>query len=369
MTYNWQHADWLGFRYDLAEIEEKLYLFSEKTGVVSGVLKALPEDTQLSALIDTMVAEALKTSEIEGEYLNRSDVMSSIRNNLGLNEQPDPVPDKRAKGIGQLMVDVRNTFRAPLNQEILFSWHRMLLGAGQRINAGQWRASAEPMQVVSGTYGREQVHFEAPPSDDVPEEMKRFISWFNETAPGGRLQIIQAPVRSAIAHLYFETIHPFEDGNGRIGRAIAEKAISQGIGRPALLALSKPIETNKARYYEALKAAQRSNEITGWIAWFVDMVIAAQTDTEQQIDFALKKAKFFDRFRDKLSERQLKVIRRMLEDGPEGFEGGMNARKYGSITQVSKATATRDLQELLAMAAVKSLEGAGGRSTSYQISL
>lgn len=367
MTFNWQQKNWPELSYDLAKVEEKLYLFSEKIGAVSGVLKALPEDTQLTAIIDTMVAEAIKTSEIEGEYLSRNDVMSSIRNNLGLNEKPDLVADKRAKGIGQLMVDVRNTFSASLNQETLFSWHHMLLGTDNRINAGQWRNSPEPMQVVSGTYGKEKVHFEAPPSDCVPVEMEQFITWFNETAPGGKAQIIQAPVRSAIAHLYFETIHPFEDGNGRIGRAISEKAISQGIGRPVLLALSKTIEANKAAYYEALKTAQRTNEITAWIIWFLDMVIAAQTDTEQQIDFTLKKAKIFDRFRDQLSERQLKVIRRMLEDGPEGFEDGMNARKYGSLTQVSKATATRDLQELLAIGVLQSIEGARGRSTSYKI--
>jgi Fic family protein len=369
MTFNWQQEDWPQFSYDLTKFEEKLYLFSEKIGTVSGVLKALPEDTQLSAIIDTMVAEAVKTSEIEGEYLSRNDIMSSIRNNLCLNEKPDPVPDKKAKGIGQLIVDVRNTFSNILNQEAIFSWHYMLIGNDSKIKAGQWRSSPEPMQVVSGTYGKEKVHFEAPPSSRVAEEMEQFITWFNETAPGGKKQIIQAPIRSAIAHLYFETIHPFEDGNGRIGRAIAEKAISQGIGRPALLALSKIIEANKAEYYEALKTAQRSNEITKWIIWFLDVIIAAQSDTEQQIDFTLNKVKFFDRYRGQLSERQIKVIRRMLEEGPGGFVGGMNARKYISLAQVSKATATRDLQELLKIGVLKSSEGGRGRSTSYIINL
>lgn len=369
MSYNWQQKNWPEFTYDLSRVEEKLYLFSEKIGLVSGVLKALPEHTQLSAFIDTMVAEAIKTSEIEGEYLSRNDVMSSIRNNLGLNDKPEPVPDKKAKGIGQLMVDVRNTFSASLDQETLFSWHSMLLGTDNKIKAGQWRNSAEPMQVVSGTYGKEKVHFEAPPSDRVPEEMQQFITWFNTTAPGGKAPIIQAPVRSAIAHLYFETIHPFEDGNGRIGRAVAEKALSQGIGRPALLALSKTIEADKAAYYEALKTAQRSNEITAWITWFVDVVIAAQSDAEQQIYFTLKKAKFFDRFRDQLSARQLKVIIRMLEEGPGGFEGGMNARKYASITQVSKATATRDLQDLVEQGIFVGITGMSGRSTAYELAL
>jgi len=369
MTYNWQLQNWPDFKYDLTKVEERLYLLSEKIGAVSGTLKALPHDTQLSAIIDTMLAEAIKTSEIEGEYMSRKDVMSSIRNNLGLNEIPDPVPDRRANGIGQLMVDVRNTFLDSLNQETLFSWHHMLVGSDSRIMAGLWRNSPEPMQVVSGTFGKEKIHFEAPPSDRVPKEMEQFITWFNETAPGGNAPIIQAPIRSAIAHLYFETIHPFEDGNGRIGRAIAEKAISQGIGRPVLLALSKAIEANKAAYYKALQTAQRSNEITEWIIWFLDIVITAQTDTERQIDFVLKKAKFFDRYRDQLSDRQIKVIRRMLEEEPEGFEGGINAGKYGSLTKVSKATATRDLQNLLASGAIIPFGEGSGRSTKYKVNI
>jgi Fic family protein len=176
-------------------------------------------------------------------------------------------------------------------------------------------------------------------------------------------------VRSALAHLYFETIHPFEDGNGRIGRAIAEKTISQRIGRPVLLALSKTIEANRAAYYNALKTAQRSNEITEWIIYFVDVIIAAQTDAEQQIDFALKKARFFDDFRDKLSDRQTKVIKRVLEEGPEGFKGGITARKYGSLTKISKATATRDLQHLLAIGALLISNEGGGRNTSYMLNL
>jgi Fic family protein len=176
-------------------------------------------------------------------------------------------------------------------------------------------------------------------------------------------------VRSAIAHLYFESIHPFEDGNGLIGRALAEKALSQGIGRPVLLSLSRTIERNKNAYYDALSQAQRSNEITSWITYFVRTVLAAQTEAEEQIEFTLQKVKFFDRFKDKLTERQLKVIRRMLDEGPKGFQGGMNASKYGSLTKVSKATATRDLQALLDMGVFIYLGDGGGRSTKYQVNL
>ncbi len=368
MNYNWQQSDWPNFSYDLAFVEAKLYHIAEKTGAISGVLKSLPEDTQLNALIDNMVAEAIKTSEIEGEFLSRDDVMSSIRNNLGLNKLDEFVGDQRAVGIGKLMSAVRDSFAAPLDAATLFSWHHLLLGFDPKINAGQWRTSSAAMQVVSGALGKEKIHFEAPPSTQVPAEINRFIAWFNHTAPDGPNPIAQAPVRSAIAHLYFETIHPFEDGNGRIGRAIAEKALSQGIGRPVLLSLSRAIQAKRSQYYDGLKTAQRSNEITPWLVYFVDLVLTAQTDTEREIDFALKKTKFFDRFRDQLSERQLKVARRMLEEGPDGFKGGMNAKKYGAITRTSKATATRDLQQLVGMGAF--LSGSeGGRSTGYTLNI
>lgn len=368
MTYNWQREEWPDFTFSIGEIEEKLYLFTEKTGLISGILKALPSDTQMEAIIDIMVAEAIKTSEIEGEYLSRKDVMSSIRNGLGLVEKHQ-TSDKKAKGIGDLMVDVRNTYKKKLTKEQLFSWHTMLLGTETKMKVGAWRDHPEPMQVVSGALGKEKVHYEAPPSERVPEEMDRFIIWFNESGPGGKNEIKKAPIRSAIAHLYFESIHPFEDGNGRIGRAIAEKALSQGIGRPVLLSLSKTIEAKKSNYYNALENAQRSIEITKWLKYFVDVILDAQQETEDEIDFVLKKTMFFDRFRDRLSERQLKVIRRMLEEGPKGFVGGINASKYGTLTKISKATATRDLQDLLAMGAIIPLGESGGRSTRYQLNL
>ena len=169
--------------------------------------------------------------------------------------------------------------------------------------------------------------------------------------------------------MYFETIHPFEDGNGRIGRAIAEKALSQTIGRPVVLSLSSTIEANKKNYYEALEKAQQSNEITRWVEYFVRISLAAQTEAEEQIDFTLKKTRFFDRYKDQLNERQLTVIKRMLEEGPKGFEGGMNARKYIGITKTSKATATRDMQQLMEIGAFILSGKAGGRSTSYRVSI
>ena len=365
MQYNWQQKEWPEFRYNLTDIQDLISRFTEKTGRVDGLLSALPEDLQMETIIDLMVSEAMKSSEIEGEMLSRPDVMSSIKNNLGFNAAPRQVGDQRAEGISELMVRARNNFAEPLTRKMLFEWHALLMKGTTKVKSGAWRTHAEPMLIVSEAIGK--IHFEAPPSEKVPGEMKRFIQWFNDTAPGGKDEVRPAPVRAAVAHLYFESIHPFEDGNGRMGRAISEKALSQGIGRPALLSLSKSIETNRAGYYAALKQAQRSNEITDWIVWFANTLMNAQKQAEQEIEFTLKKAKLFDRIRDLLNERQLKVVRRMLAEGPGGFHGGLSAKKYMAIAKTAKATATRDLQDLVAKN-VLTLTG-GGRSTHYQIKL
>lgn len=367
--YNWQQNDWLQFKFSLEAVQDELLIFTEKAGRVSGILEGLPEETKQDVIVEIILAEAIKTSEIEEEYPSRKDVLSSIRKNLGLLCDTENIKDKSAVGLGELMIDVRNTFKQVLTKEKLFEWHRMLLGENKRVVVGQWRSHEEPMQVISGALGKEKVHYEAPPSSRVPEEMKKFIQWFNDTAPGGKLEIKKAPVRSAIAHLYFETIHPFEDGNGRIGRAIAEKALSQTIGRPVLLSLSRTIGVNKKLYYHSLEKAQQSNEVTPWMEYFIKTSLDAQTEAEEQIQFTLKKTKFFDRFKDKLKDRQLTVIRRMLAERTKGFEGGMNARKYMGLTKTSKATATRDMQQLLASGAFILAGKAGGRSTSYQVNL
>jgi Fic family protein len=361
MKYNWQQTDWPEFKYDSLQVQDVLFTFAEKTGHVSGVLKSLPDSTQTEAIIDLMVSEAVKTSEIEGEYLSRSDVMSSIRHNLGLVAGKEHVADQRARGAADLMVDVRETYRDPLSEKKLFEWHEMLLSSHKRVEVGAWRTHGEPMQVVSGPVGKWKVHFEAPPSETVPAEMARFISWFNKDETKNPI------LRSAIAHLYFESIHPFEDGNGRIGRAISEKALSQGLCRPVLLSLSESIEANKKAYYDALKTAQRSNEVTAWIVYFSNTALDAQSRAEESIGFILRKTKYFDHFKEQLNERQMKVIRRMFDAGPTGFKGGMSTRKYIAITRTSKATATRDLQYLSAIGALE--QTGGGRSTRYEIGL
>jgi Fic family protein len=366
MSYNWEQSDWPKFTYKEGKSGKILLDFLMKSGQLSGVLTGLSEGNQTELLLEMMVVEAIKTSEIEGEFLSRPDVMSSIKKNLGIHEeQPLLVKDQRAKGIAKLMIKVRLEFAEDLTEKMLFEWHELLMEGNRYVRAGQWRVDSSPMQVVSGAIGKEIVHFEAPPSGRVPVEMAAFISWFNQTAPDNTDAINNPLIRSAITHLYFETIHPFEDGNGRIGRALAEKALHQGLGHDTLISLSSTIEAKKKEYYKALKDGQSSNEVSGWLDYFADTVFHAQLSAEQLINFTLQKVKFFDRYKEILNERQVKVINRMLAEGPAGFEGGMTAKKYIAITKTSKATATRDLQALAELGVF--LPQGGGRSVSYEL--
>jgi Fic family protein len=363
--YNWQFKAWTNFIYDLQHIQPFILAFAEETGIVTGVIKGLPDHLQLETLVQLMLAEAVKTSEIEGEYFSREDVLSSIRNNLGLNSVPAKIKNKQAIGVAQLMGEVRRLFEHQLTEEIVKEWHQILMVGRDDIHAGEWRTGEAAMQIISGAHGREIVHFEAPPSAAEQQEMDRFIAWYNSFTAQGN--IAAAVLKSAIAHLYFESIHPFVDGNGRIGRAIAEHALSQSLDRPVMLSLSKIIEKNKKTYYNALKEAQTTLKITPWITYFAGVIIDAQRDARLMVQFTLHKLQFFDRYKDQFNARQLKAVNKMLESGMERFEGGMTANKYISINKTSKATATRDLQELLVNGVL--LQEGGGRSVSYQLNL
>ncbi len=367
MLYNWQQKDWRFFQYDDKAFTQMALNFMEIAGQSFGYLKGLPDAEQEESIITILVKEAIKTSAIEGEFISRADVISSIRKNMGYTTPAYKIKDKRSEGIAMLLVKSRNDFAVDLSEDMLFEWHKLLMRGNYSIEVGQYRTHEEPMQVVSGAIGKEKVHFEAPPSLQVSAEMAAFIQWFNATKPDGITPIENPIIRSAIAHLYFETIHPFEDGNGRIGRVIAEKALAQGLKRPILMSLSTAIEADKKSYYAALQKAQRSNHITEWIDYFGNTILKAQQDFIYSIDFILKKTIFFDKNKHLLNEQQLKVISRMLEEGEEGFIGGMNAQKYQSITQSSKATATRHLQYLVEKAIL--VTKGQGRTTNYQVKL
>jgi Fic family protein len=269
--------------------------------------------------------------------------------------------------MAEMMVDLYRSFSVPLSGEMLFAWHRMLVGGRRDLkDVGRYRTSGEPMQVVSGAIHEPKVHFEAPPSSHVESEMGRFIAWFNRTGPGNG-EPLPALTRAGMAHLHFECIHPFEDGNGRIGRALAEKSMAQSIGQPTLTALSATILAKRKSYYEALEAANKQNEITAWLAWFAGVAIEAQRRTTALVEFLIDKARLLDRLRGQLNPRQEKALLRMLREGPEGFAGGLSAGKYATITGTSPATATRDLVELVTQGAL--IRTGERKQTRYQLSI
>jgi len=367
MVYNWQFPGWPNFTYNINEVEPIMLKFAQEFGEIQGLLQGLSPSLVQETLLETMASEGVKSFEIEGEYISQVEVMSSIRRNLGLDQSPDNQKDKRTKGIAQLLLEVRNNFKEPLSIEMLCHWHYLLFNHQTQISSGKWRTGIESMQIISGAIGKEIIHFEAPPSHLVPKEMEGLVSWYN-SAPlikGGKIS--NAILKAAIAHLYFESIHPFEDGNGRVGRALAEKALSQSLGFPVQLSISSAIEGDKQAYYNALKNAQRTLEITDWLTYFAQVILEAQCNAKQVVQFTLKKSKFFELHKSNLNESQLKVINKMFDQGIAGFEGGITAKKYMGITSVSKATATRHLQHLAEISALVPI--GSGRTVRYELNL
>jgi len=243
-----------------------------------------------------------------------------------------------------------------------------MLTSGRRdlTDIGRYRTHEDPMQVVSGRIDKPEVHFEAPPSSDMQKEMDAFLAWWRETAPGGR-NALPALTRTGIAHLYFVCVHPFEDGNGRIGRALAEKSLAQSQGEPTLIALSQTIDRNRKAYYNALERNNKANEITDWLVYFSNTVLEAQEYSLDMIDFLIEKTRLYDRVKGQLNERQQKVLERMFREGLEGFKGGLSAENYISITGTSRATATRDLQDLVEKGAL--LKTGALKSTRYHLNI
>jgi Fic family protein len=366
MAWNWEQPDWPDFTYDSTVLEPLENLFLRRSGEFIGAFKHVGAADQDALKIELISDEALKTSAIEGEILDRDSVQSSLRHQLGLDAARPRVPPAE-RGIAEMMVDLVRRHAAPLTDQTMFGWHRMLLSGDKSIQVvGGYRTRADAMQVVSGPIQKSKVHFEAPPSNRVPGEMKRFVSWFNDTIRGGK-HPLPALTRAGIAHLYFVCIHPFEDGNGRIGRALAEKSLAQNLGQPSLIALAFTIERKRNDYYAALERNNKENEITGWLNYFADTVLEAQNNTIKRVDFYVAKAKLYDRLRGKLNQRQDKAVARMFREGIDGFEGGLSAENYIAITRTSRATATRDLQDLVAKGALTKTGEL--RHTRYQLRL
>jgi Fic family protein len=346
MIWNWQIPDWPNFRWDVSRLTAAEEKFLLGVGVGLGAVKHLGEDDRNQLIVEAMSGEALTTSEIEGEILSRASVQSSIQRQLGLVADQRRIPPTE-QGIAEMMVDLYRSTSEQLSDQLLFSWHQMLTkGRRDLVDVARFRTGEEPMQVVSGPMGKEKVHFEAPPSERVPEEMHRFIVWFNGTEPRGK-EPLPAITRAGVAHLYFESIHPFEDGNGRIGRALAEKALAQSFDQPAMTRLATTILAHQKSYYEALEQANKRIEITDWLVWFAEIALEAQRRTITQVEFLIAKTKLLDRLHGKINGRQQKALLRMMKEGPEGFKGGLSAGKYSTITGASPATATRDLTGLV----------------------
>lgn len=351
MRWNWQKPDWPNFAWNKSRLGVAEQQFLVSGGVLLGTVKHLGREERDQLAVEAMSTEAVTTSEIEGEILDRASVQSSLRKQLGLatdNRRVRPAE----QGIAEMMVDLYRSFAAPLSDEMLFRWHRVLVSGRRDLrDVGRYRTTDEPMQVVSGAIHTPKVHFEAPPSSQITSEMERFIHWFGRTGPSGE-EPLPALTRAGIAHLYFESIHPFEDGNGRIGRLVAEKALAQTLGQPTLVALAATILTRRKSYYEALEAANKRNEITAWLAWFAGIAIEAQQRTIALVEFLIDKTKLLDRLRGQMNERQEKALLRMFREGPEGFKGGLSAGNYSTITGASPATATRDLSDLVQKSAL-----------------
>ena len=351
MRWNWQLPDWPDFRFDADRLRASEEQFLKGSGVVIGALHHLDADERDGLTIELISQEVVDSSAIEGEILDRASVQSSLARHLGFATDSRRASAAEA-GAAELMADVYRNHAESLDNQTLFAWHAMLMNGRRDItDVGRYRTHEDAMQIVSGALHAPRVHFEAPPSDTVPMEMARFIAWFNGSAPASA-NPLPAITRAAISHLWFESIHPFEDGNGRLGRALAEKSLAQNIGQPSLIALAYTIERDRKGYYDRLEAHQKTLDVTAWLLWFGETVLNAQQVTLTRVAFFIAKAKFYDKFRDRLNDRQAKVIERMFREGPKGFKGGLSAENYIAITGTSRATTTRDLQDLVEMGAL-----------------
>ena len=301
--------------------------------------------------IELLSRDALSTSAIEGEMLDRASVQSSLRKQLGLS--PAPFKSRPAEaGLAEIMADLYRAPGSPLTHESLFAWHRMVTnGRRDLADIGCYRRHDDAMQIVSGALGQERVHFEAPPSPRVPVEMDAFLVWFARTGPEGEIPL-PTVTRAAIAHLWFESIHPFEDGNGRIGRAIAEKALAQGMVNSSFTGLSGAMLRHRREYYAALERHSTSLEINGWLSWFAAMVLEAQAEADRLVRFLIEKTRLLRSLEGMLNQRQEKVLLRLFAEGPAGFKGGLSAGNYATITSATPATVTRDLADLVAKGAL-----------------
>jgi len=375
MRYIWQYDNWTDFHWQADKLIEPLANARFCQGSLLSKVRCFDPVQQSSAALtlsrqaqaEIMIEEAVKTAAIEGQILNRESVRSSVARRLGLPTAGLAYVDRHADGLVEVLLDAAANYDKPLTAERLKSWQAALFPTGYsgltHIRTGEWRG-CEPMRVVSGPIGREKIHFEAPPAERIEDEIKRFLIWWEESRGN-----TEGLLRAAIAHFRFVTVHPFEDGNGRIARALTDMAIAQDehLGT-RFYSLSSQIMAERDEYYRILEHSQKGDkDITSWLLWFTGCFKRALNNSEKLIADVLAKADFWRRnAQTPMSERQRKAVNRLLDAGYEGFEGGLNTRKYVSMTKTSRATAYREISDLVTKGVLKPNHGKG-RNVSYSL--
>lgn len=362
--YIWERPDWPDLTWDDARLLEPLASARLKQGCLLGGMAGLGFELKLEAQLEALAEDALKSSEIEGETLNRDSVRSSLARRLGLPQAAVAPADQRTEGVVEMMLDATENYDAPLTPERLFGWQAALFPGGysglHKVRTGAWRNDAEgPMRVVSGPIGRQRVHYQAPPAERLDAEMRAFLHWFNrKNGPEGLL-------RAGLAHLWFVTIHPFDDGNGRVARALADQALAQSEGSgQRFYSMSSQIRTERSDYYDTLERTQKGTlDVTDWLVWFLGCLSRAIDGAEAASAHVLRKADFWQRYaREPLTERQKVVLSRFLD----GFEGKLTARKWSVIGKCSIPTAQRDINDLIERNILRRNPG-GSKNTSYAL--
>jgi Fic family protein len=367
----WQLPEWPALTFDAQRIQPLLAAARQSQGVLLGKAQAIGLEGLQPHIHDSLTQEALTTSAIEGEKLDPESVRSSVARRLGLDTSGAPLREGRRhiEGLIDVLQDATLNTETPLTLERLCQWHGALFPTGfsgmQRIDVGALRSV--PMEIVSGAIGHSKVHYAAPSADGLSDQVDAFLAWFNQTQPKVGSQPMDGLVRAAVSHLWFETLHPFDDGNGRIGRAILQLALGQDMGQPGrIVTLSRQIESCKDQYYNELERAQRSTsmDVTAWVEWMLAQMAQANEFANRTIDSAIQRIRFQARMASfTLNERQQKTMKKLLDAGPKGFEGGMTTRKHERIAQTSTPTAARDLIELERLGLLTRY--GDGRSTRY----
>lgn len=364
MKYIHQLAKWPEFTWDQERIATQLAGARMKQGLILGRMRSLGFDVRETATLQMLTEEVVQSSAIEGEKLNKESVRSSVARRLGIREAGSTVKDRSVEGVVEMMLDATRYFDKPLTAERLFAWHGALFPTGrsglQKIETAKWRTDKKgPMQVVSGAYGHQSVHYEAPDAKRLNSEMKAFLKWFNGPQAGDPV------LKAGIAHLWFVTVHPFSDGNGRIARAVTDLCLTRSEGNSQrFYSLSAQIQRERDEYYDVLEETQKGNlDITSWLAWFLGCFERALENSMTELAGVFKRATFWSEKKSaQLNDRQRKIVTRLLE----GLNGKLTSSKYAKLAKCSQDTATRDINDLIVKKILKRDEG-GGRSTSYSL--